>query len=63
VTPEGVIYDREAILTYMLDRKNKIALTKKRKLKQAKEEAELEEAIPKKVFKGECKLFSEIRSR
>ena len=64
MTPEGVIYDREAILTYMLDRKNKIALTKKRKLKQAKEEAELEETIPKKVFKGECKLFSEIiRSR
>ena len=52
VTPEGVIYDREAILTYMLDRKNKIALTKKRKLKEAQEEAE--EDLPKKVFKGEC---------
>jgi len=52
VTPEGILYDREAILTYMLDRKNKIALTKKRKLKEAREEAEAE-AIPKKVFKGE----------
>ena len=53
VTPEGILYDREAILTYMLDRKNKIALTKKRKLREAKEEAEAEN-IPKKVFKGEC---------
>lgn len=55
VTPEGILYDREAILTYMLDRKNKIALTKKRKLREAKEEAEAE-SIPKKVFKGECML-------
>ncbi|CAG5095083.1 Oidioi.mRNA.OKI2018_I69.XSR.g14024.t1.cds [Oikopleura dioica] len=52
VTPEGVIYDREAILTYMLDQKTKIAQTKKRKLKEAAAE-EAEEELPKKVFKGE----------
>merc|ERR1712206_55568 len=33
VTPEGVIYEREAILTYMVDQKAKVAATKKRKLK------------------------------
>ena len=48
-TPEGVIYEREAILTYMVDQKQKVAATKKRKLKEAQEEEPQE-----KVFRGEC---------
>merc|ERR1712086_400974 len=32
-TPEGIIYDREAIITYMIDQKGKVAATRKRKLK------------------------------
>jgi len=47
-TPEGVIYEREAILTYMVDQKQKVAATKKRKLKEAQEEEPKE-----KIFKGE----------
>ena len=52
VTPEGVLYEREAILTYMVDQKAKIAATKKRK---AKEDSQKDEEVPKKVFKGQCK--------
>ena len=54
VTPEGVLYEREAILTYMVDQKAKIAATKKRKLKEAEKEDE-DETPKKKVFKGQCK--------
>lgn len=50
VTPEGVLYEREAVLTYMVDQKAKIAATKKRKLK---EEETKDEVVPKKVFKGQ----------
>ena len=55
VTPEGVLYEREAILTYMVDQKAKIAATKKRKLKEAEKEDE-DETPKKKVFKGQCEL-------
>ena len=48
VTPEGIIYEREAILNYMVEQKAKIAATKKRKLKEEKEK---EEGVPEKVFK------------
>ena len=48
VTPEGIIYEREAILNYMVEQKAKIAATKKRKLK---EEQEKDEEVPAKVFK------------
>ena len=48
VTPEGIIYEREAILNYMVEQKAKIAATKKRKLK---EEQEKDEEVPTKVFK------------
>ena len=60
VTPEGVLYEREAILTYMVDQKAKIAATKKRKLKEAEKEDE-DETPKKKVFKGQCK-FKAIES-
>ena len=56
VTPEGVLYEREAILTYMVDQKAKIAATKKRKLKEAEKEDE-DETPKKKVFKGQCELW------
>jgi len=55
VTPEGVLYEREAILTYMVDQKAKIAATKKRKLKEAEKEDE-DETPKKKIFKGQCEL-------
>ena len=48
MTPEGIIYEREAILNYMVEQKAKIAATKKRKLK---EEQEKDEEVPTKVFK------------
>ena len=48
MTPEGIIYEREAILNYMVEQKAKIAATKKRKLK---EEQEKDEDVPAKVFK------------
>ena len=57
VTPEGVIYEREAILTYMVDQKAKIVATKKRK---AKEEEKKDEEIPKKIFKGQCKRHTPL---
>lgn len=49
-TPDGVIYEREAIITYMVEQKQKIAATRKRKLKA---EAEKDVVPKKKVFKGE----------
>lgn len=51
-TPEGIVYEREAIITYMIDQKGKVAATRKRKLKS--EQDKLVE--PKeKIYKGECK--------
>jgi len=50
VTPEGIVYEREAILNYMVEQKSKIEATKKRKMK---EEREKEEPVPAKVFKGQ----------
>jgi nitric oxide synthase-interacting protein len=54
-TPDGVIYEREAIITYMVEQKQKIAATRKRKLKA---EAEKDVVPKKKVFKGECELIT-----
>jgi len=60
VTPEGVLYEREAILTYMVDQKAKIAATKKRKLKEAEKEDE-DEAPKKKVFKGQSSADTSMK--
>ena len=54
-TPEGVIYEREAIIKYMIDQKAKVAATKKRKLKNSKEDEPKE-----KIYKGECKKHFEV---
>ena len=59
VTPEGIIYEREAILNYMVEQKAKIAATKKRKLK---EEQEKDEEVPAKVFKVRGKKMLILRS-